>query len=260
MIDVSMEKILQYEYCEYLLGNRKSLSKYYFGKKDKHGADNTLACERNAIIVLKFVFEKILFWTPQEAEEKLTPKIVKTFKLEPFIKMLRWPTEFNPRVDLYYVVWKTYPSYPHIDANSVVVSIYKKILNNERSYFPKEFFIGAEGRERLKICITYYARQKLSFSSEKEIYEYFVDTKKADDFLSKAKLKKYVYMIFGSPLNAIQSIIEDKKNHLIYLVYLFSYLDTQRLLSKNKEKLKNRNNNKFINAKPINKDDYCSLF
>jgi hypothetical protein len=211
---------IMYEYEQFLLGNRKRFSRYYF-KKDALNNENT------ALSILKYVFETYLRWTPIEVRDCLNEKIIKQYKLETIIKYVNFPPELDKKKDLFYIAWKLYPNTANITSEDLVINVYSKILNKERNIFPKDFFVGIEGNERLKICLRYAIENYHPFNSIVEMYDFFF-TNKSNSFLKKYKLKKYITEVFDNPIKAVYEMLpEGQNNKLLFDVKLLEYCELE---------------------------------
>lgn len=179
-----------YEYEQVLLGKRKNYSSEIFAGHSAAGK------EEIALRFFRCIFEKYLKWTPEEAYHELNKNILEKMKLAPLVRFIRFPPEFNPMEDCFYIVAKAYPDKFTVDEVKQTKIVYNRVLKGEVSRFPKYFFENRDGYMRALFCLKYAIQEYCSFKKPEEMYKYFAYH--GEEFLRKYKLWDAYAMNFGT--------------------------------------------------------------
>lgn len=192
------EQDIFYEYEKILLGKRKNYSSEIFANQTAAGK------EEIALMFFRCIFEKYLKWTPQEAYYCLNEEVIRTMKLVPLIRFIRFPSEFNPMQDCFYIVAKAYPDEFTINSVKQTEIVYNRVLSGEASRYPKFFFEGQDGIVRALICLKYAIKEYLTVTTANELYRYFAHDGVV--FLKKYKLWDAFVLNFGTiPIDYLHS-------------------------------------------------------
>lgn len=222
-----MNRDILYEYDEYLLGNISSFSRHFFNSTDRE-------TEENVLLIFKYAIEDILQWTPIEARDYLTEDVIKRLKLDKLIKKVKFPGELNPHTDYFYITHLLYPNVVKFNERELILKTYKEVLAGKLYKFPKEYLDGAKGVMRICVCFQYMIAQYLSFSSIKEIYEFFT-TPAGSKALKKYRLYPVCIDKFEFQIDFLhQSLPNVQKDEFWYNYYRFQ-LKKAKLLKKEKQ-------------------------
>jgi hypothetical protein len=204
-----------YEYERVLLGKRKNYSSEIFAGNSAAGK------EEIALRFFRCIFEKYFGWTPEEAYHNLNKNIMEKMKLLPLIRFIKFPPEFDPMNDCFYIVAKAYPNKFKIDEVKQTKIVYNRVLNGEVSRFPKFFFEGRGGYMRALFCLQYAIREFTAFKTAEEMYKYFAFY--GTDFLKKYKLWEAYKMNFTELpikyLNECMNVYSKYEYSLLYAKY-----------------------------------------
>lgn len=196
--------------------------------------------QENAIMLLKFVFENLLEWTPEMIQTYLNTNLIKWLHLEHAINSLHFPPELDKKKDLFYVASALYPEKIHYAKREFTLFAYQKYLDHELLKFPKNFFSEAEGMENLKICFLYIVEQRLFDLNSRERYLYFSDRKQAMAFLKNAFLLKPARTYFEDAIDLFHASLPSHEKDELF----FKYAKFLRESTEIKEELQNDNPNK----------------
>ena len=151
-----------YEYDELMIGNRRSISPDFFSFGDS-------ANETMALGIMKYAFETYLRWDPIDLRDRIDTELLKSLRLLPLLRYIRFSEELDPNTDLFYIVWKIYPWTVNYSYEERVFRVYRNVLKGKICRFPKEFFSGTEGETRAKLCFRYMLEHIMPFPSVNEI-------------------------------------------------------------------------------------------
>lgn len=187
-----------YEYEQVILGKRKNYPSELFAGNTESGK------ELIALRFFKCIFEKYLKWTPEQAYHSLNANIIKTMKLAPLVRFIRFPPEFDPMIDCFYIVAKVYPDKFKISEKKQTEIVYKRVMNDEVSRYPKFFFEGRDGMMRALFCLRYALKEYGDFRNADEMYRHFA--LHGTDFLKKCKLyDAYAINFEGKPIDFLHN-------------------------------------------------------
>lgn len=199
-----------YEYQKFLLGNRSISYSGFFELPPR-------AAESAAIVILKYVVEKLLRWSPEEMLYNFNKDIIKTFKLSRFIGFIPLPPEIRP-TDYFYYAHLLYPRQIHINERELTIMTYNRVLGQIQTKFPKGFFDDVKGRNRAITCLNYVLSNKVSFNSIEDMYEAFMG-ERGRAILKTYRLDHVQRRLWPSPIEYLHDSLaeEDKSMPLLYL-------------------------------------------
>ena len=172
---------------------------------------------KNATILLRYIFENILEWTPQMVRDYLNKDIVDWLNLSNAIKEIPFPPELTPSKDFFYIASFLYPKTVPYNKRDAVLRIYLREIRSKSPKFPVGFFKNKDGKENFNICLRYVLSENFFASTNKDIYNYFSDQKKAKAFFNHNLLLKPCMLLYDSPQEAVHEALPDgDKNELFY--------------------------------------------
>lgn len=194
-------EMLFIEYDNILIGKQDDFSAYHFA-----GSKASQANEKRALACIKYAIEYVLGWTPEEASKKFDRYMIEQMKLTKLLKYIEWPIEI-PKGDPDYIISLLYPEVKRLDPESMVLRIYKDVLDNHKQ-FPRDYFSGEDAYSRFAICLKYLVDHYHPFENIGEIYQFFHSVngrKLLNEYRLLAPIEKY-----GINLDeAIRTITED---------------------------------------------------
>lgn len=239
-MDYNELTVLYHEYEQVLLGNKSSISTYYF----KFGEN---PAQTYALGIIKFAVENYLKWDPFTFRDFYSKEISIQLKLEPLMKYIEFPPELDKTVDYYYLSAMIYPDIISFTPDTLILKTYKNILDGKLKKFPKEYLSGSRGMMRAGICLQYMLNNFMSFSTTKDIYEFF---SKPDGIkaLKEYRLAPICAEMFDYPIDYIhESLPESQKDEFYYHYYKFKMINSNYVhklyKTKSKKKLMEESSN-----------------
>lgn len=223
-----------YEYENILLGKKRGFGSTYFDLSEEQN-------ELTALLVFHHAIDRYLKWTPEQVKECLNWEIICRMKLASLMKHIRFPAESDREKDLYILFDKLYPRYRKPTLKEPTLSVYKKILDGERSKFPKGYFDGVEGMCRTFICFQYMLSLMKPFDSVASMYKFFASNK-GTAALKKYKLNVVNNTIYETPVDYLHSSLPvEHRNNYLYHMYKFNlmykkFLNEEKKLKATREK------------------------
>lgn len=220
-----------YEYERVLLGRRKNYASEIFSGNSAAGK------EEIALHFFRCVMEKYFGWTPEEAYHNLNKEIMDKMRLTPLLRFIRFPPEFDPSNDCFYIVAKAYPDKFHVDEVKQTRIIYDRVLSGKISRFPKGFFENRGGYMRALFCLQYAIGEFTAFQTPEEMYKYFAYH--GVIFLRKYKLWDAFRMNFRGrhPLDYLNECMDTYSKYEYSFIYAkYSVLAAYNELCKKKYK------------------------
>lgn len=203
---------LQYEYDEILLGNKKVFSNVFF-TGDKL-LDNDIA-----LSIIRYVVECYLHWSPQDTRNLFDSSVIKQYKLKTVYAKVIFPSELDKRTDYFYLAVLLYPNKVNISEEEITIRIFEDVMQGRMKRFPKNFFVGTKGNEKLALCLKHLLEITSAFDDVTDIYK-FINSKKGIRLLVDNKLYKYIIANFVTVNNAITyALPETQSNELLSNYY-----------------------------------------
>lgn len=170
--------------------------------------------------VLQLIFSERLHWTHEQVRDCLTPAIVISEKLTPFIERIPCPQEIlSDKGELYYIAWELYPETRNLSETQLIIKVWKDVLGGRRERFPKEFFDGNDGFKRARILLLTMINEYMSFESKEELYEFFASSK-GRKALRDYRLEGPLHSRYETPLEYLHDILDDtQKDEILYAKY-----------------------------------------
>ena len=206
-MDILQNAIAEYEEC--LIGNRRTISNYYFSY-------NQYGNMKLALQVIKHGLEKYLRWNPEQLRDCLTPEIMEQLRLQQMVRHIIFPPELDASRDLFFIIWQLYPHTIHFSDKDLILRVYKGILDRTILKYPKEFFTGHDGRIRSQVCLRYMIEQFLPINSLEELYEYFASSN-CQNVLKQNKLLVICNDLYETPLEYLhKSLPKGQQNEFLF--------------------------------------------
>lgn len=203
---------LQYEYDEILLGNKKVFSNVFF-TGDKL-LDNDIA-----LSIIRYVVEYYLHWSPQDTRNLFDSSVIKQYKLKTVYAKVIFPSELDKRTDYFYLAVLLYPNKVNITEGEITIRIFEDVMEGRMKRFPKNFFVGTKGNEKLALCLKHLLEVTSAFDDVTDIYK-FINSKDGVRLLIDNKLYKYIIANFVTVNNAITyALPETQSNELLSNYY-----------------------------------------
>lgn len=181
-------------YEKILNGEQKSFSPYFFQPQHR---------KKRLIILIQYLIEEKLGFTPEEALEKLTMKHIEDYQLSCILKYIDKPVEFADD-DVRQLVYFAYPELPRPTVEELAIMVYKDVLAGKRRTFPKNYFLNGEwGEKRAITCFRYLCEEILKLPPEK-IPEVFSGVEGLK-ILAQYKLKIIMNILFFSMTDLIET-------------------------------------------------------
>ena len=205
------------DYEQLLIGNVEKMPAYHFKGVNKK---STKTC----ICLLKYIYEDIMHWAPQEASELFDEKYEKAFKLDGLIlKSFDFPPGLTKKEKSKYLAHCCYPNEVGFNKQRLIVKTYEGVLEKQQKW-EKKYFTGEDGLVRACICMQYAINKYLYSYNIAQLYDFFSDSNRAIDFFSKIKLKKVYEALFDLPIDFFHySLIKEQRDDFLYYYYKFRY-------------------------------------
>lgn len=201
-----------------------------------------------ACYLFRYVFEKILDWTPYDALNYLNEEIVTKLNLKKAYNNFNWPEELDKgRSSYYYVAAMCYPDIiTDYNEHNLWIMEYNQLLSkveadNKKSkeknakpnrISPNSFTID-NGYDKARFLLNHYlvTHPNEEFTDLETTYEKFANSAFANKFLSNIKLNGACKIFFGTPLEFFhQSLPNDgddefSRNDFLYNFTQFKEMD-----------------------------------
>jgi hypothetical protein len=184
--------IMTYE--KILSGEQKSFSPYFFQLQHR---------KEKLTVLLRYLIEDKLGFTPEEALERLTMQHLVDYQLHCLLKYIDKPVEFLDD-DVRHAVYFAYPELPKFTDDELAVMVYQDVLAERRKTFPKNYFLGGDlGERRAVVCFRYLCEHVLKLDKN-GILETFGDSNGLK-VLAQYKLKIIMMVLFFSMIDLLDT-------------------------------------------------------
>ena len=204
-----MENIgLLMEYEDILLGKRKDFSAGYIGQGTS---------SQDISQILRYAFEKLLHWSPEDVRDYASPGLIRKLHLERIVNKIDFPSGLNPKTDMFYIACFLYPKQIRFSREKLAMQVYQKVIDGKLQKYPKNFFLSADGELNAQICLRYAINQNLYVNSVRELYEFVSDSDKALSWLKSINLQVPCRLIYEYPIDMLHSCLPaSQKDELMY--------------------------------------------
>lgn len=191
-----------------------------------------------ACFLFRYFFEDIMKWTPEEAMEFLSKKIVNEMHLNVAYSKLIFPKDLmDVRSAYWYVAVLCYPQhFKGFTKEHYWVMEYNQMRSTDK-ILSKKTFEGEDGRKKAALFLNlfYTSREGLrkEFKNLEAMYMYFASPN-GKKYIKEAKLEKPLDMFFLSPLEYFhKSLPNDDKSEVKRDDFLFMYAEFMTKIGKN---------------------------
>lgn len=206
---------LLYEYDNILIGKKNVYSDIYF-KKNKANS------QKNALAVMRYAFTRYLRWTPEAISEKMTKQIMIKLHLQPLMKYIDYPVEYDKERDYFYLVSLVFGS--KLTMRDQTIHIYEEILSGRRRKYPIDYFLGSDGMVRAGLCLQYVVSNFLYFTSANDMYSFFA-CEEGYVCLRKYRLLNACRESFDTPVDFLHFALPlSQRNMFFFYYYKFKFL------------------------------------
>ena len=216
------------EYEDVVIGKRLRFSDVYFN-------DNKEYNRKNALIVMRYAFDRYLRWPPSVISQRMTMELMEKLHLKELLKYVEYPVEFDKETSFFYLVSIIY-LHKEIGRKTRIIHLYNQICQNDDVKFPKAYFDGADGIARACICLRYAINQNLTFPSINDMYSYFA-SQEGYLFLKDHALLPPCQLLFETPVDYLHEAAPDHLKSNIYrsiykCYYMLNILDVNGVKKK----------------------------
>lgn len=213
LTELDVEVITEYE--QVLIGNQRTIDSYYFANKTPEANSHT------ALMLIQYVCETYLQWSPKKVFDSLSMSVLKEWKLANLLKHIKYPPELNQERNIGYIAHLIYPAQVPINDKDVCLMVYKQLLDGDIKKFPKGFFTTSQGMNRVCYCLKYAIDHYLNFTSIDEMYEFF-GTERCLKFLRDYRLNPYLKDLFDAPITVLFVMTpQEQSDPFLFNVYRF---------------------------------------
>lgn len=219
-----LEKEVLTEYDQVLIGNQRTVDRYYFDDKTDEVNQQT------ALLIIRHVVEDYLKWSPQKMRDSMTMDIIRQWKLAGYLRdFITFPPEFRKEANLWYLAHLLYPNIISASDRDVCIRVYCRLLDKEIQKFPKGFFSGPTAMNRVCYCLNYAIDNFTNFTSVEEMYDFF-GSEECIAELKRWRLYTYVRDLFDAPIVPIYMMANDEQER----PYLFQYYRFWQIVEENR--------------------------
>lgn len=207
---------LYMEYDDIVIGKRNAFSDRFFNKDKKRNM-------ANALFVMRYALVRYLGWNADAIAENLNKDLMVRMHLQPLMKYVEYPLEYDKDKDYYYLVSLMFRE-KALGLKEKTIHTYESILNGRLSKYPKDYFVGSDGVVRAAICLQYLVTQEIVWTDVNDLYCIFASDR-GYDLLKKYKLLNACREIFETPVDFIHfAMPKGQKDPFFYRYYKFKYL------------------------------------
>lgn len=177
--------------------------------------------ERDALSVVRYIVENVLGWTPEEAMVHITTDIGRRLRMDALLKYVDSPMEVMLSEDYRWLIHKAYPSQTRYDTQEPLFNMYHKIISGEIKRFPRNFFMGKDGRKKASALFRDYISRNIPAGSISELYDIFSNSANGWNILRNAHLYHETAPYYSSPLEFLHDTLGQEADRLLYSYYQY---------------------------------------
>ena len=174
--------------------------------------------ERDALSLTRYIVEDVLGWTPEEAMAHITTDIGRRLGMDSLLKYVDSPMEVKLSEDYRWLIHQAYPSQTRYDTQEPLFNLYHKIMAGEIKRFPRNFFMGKDGRKKASALFRDYISRNIPAGSISELYRIFSNSADGWNILRNAHLYHETAPYYSSPLEFLHDALGQEADR-----FLFSY-------------------------------------
>lgn len=180
--------------------------------------------EKTALEVIRYSFEYYMRWKPEEIQQ-ISLELLKKLSLDSLLSYIDFPDGIkNKKESLVYLLSILYPNKYSYSFEERTIDMLKDVLEETDQKFPRNWFFGVQGKQRLCICLNYIITQYVSVESIEALYAFF-SKKGIVSFLQKYKLYSHQRRIYDTPVDFLHDMLDDSQKSLfLHDYYKFMYL------------------------------------
>lgn len=200
------------EYDDILCHNRIEFYGTYVGKS---------ATQEDVADYLRYVFEEMLGWTPEDLRDKYTHELAEKLHISRLVGKVRWPVELDREKDLFYMAVFLYPDRITYPRKERILDYYKNVYIKKEKISQKTFYDADLPDLYLLNCARYMVDKEFGSWPVKKIYEFFTGKKKVyTEFLRKYKMTVVCQLNYEFAIDMIHEVLpEEKKDEDLYAFY-----------------------------------------
>lgn len=203
------------DYEEVLVGKKAYPDNMYFAKASPQVA------EERALFLFKYWIETYMQWSPKKAADSLSMDYIRQWKLHPILQYIRFPTELNPKKDLFWIAHKLYGDKVGFSDQTRYLTTYTRIISGDLKKWPKNYFRSDDGDKKVSVCLKYAIENYLTPRPVSDIYAFF-GSPECKAWLDQYKLTEAIKAIFDYPITAFHMLLpEEQRNEPLYQMYRF---------------------------------------
>lgn len=177
--------------------------------------------ERDALSLTRYIVEEVLGWTPEEAMAHITADIGRRLGMDSLLRYVDSPMEVKLSEDYRWLIHKAYPLQTRYDEQEPLFKLYHKIMNGEIKRFPRNFFIGKDGRKKASVLFRDYISRNIPAGSISELYRIFSNSADGWNILRDAHLYHETAPYYSSPLEFLHDALDREADKLLYSFYQY---------------------------------------
>ena len=178
--------------------------------------------EKDALSIVRHVVKDVLGWTPEQAMEHIDAEVARRARLDMLFKYIDCPMEVVRGEDYQWMVHKAFPSETRYDGTEQLFRIYDLVLSGRMKKFPRNFFTGERGMEKVVTLFRSYVSRNVPASSIADLYRIFSDNARGWNILRDAHLYYEVAPAYSSPLEFLHDSIGAEADDFLYSFYQFN--------------------------------------
>lgn len=177
--------------------------------------------ERDALSLTRYIVENVLGWTPEEAMVHITTDIGRRLGMNELFKYVDSPMEVRLSEDYRWLIHRAYPTQTRYDTQEPLFNLYHKIIAGEIKRFPRNFFMGKDGREKASALFRDYISRNIPAKSIGELYRIFSNNADGWNILRNAHLYHETAPYYSSPLEFLHDTLGPEADRFFYSYYQY---------------------------------------
>ena len=187
-----------------------------------------------AKMLVRFGVRDLLRWTPQEAVDHISKKIMSLMCFDVLMRYIKFPTDLDPSVDFDYMIALCFPNEVRYDVRRQVVRLRERIERNELKKFPKNIFDGERGRQKAAILLNAFISEKISAKDTTDLYRQFANIAKMNRMLKEYGIDYVCSCLYNTPLEYLhyslpvattpEELMEPHQDEFLFAFFQFKHV------------------------------------